>query len=563
MKAIVVAALLAQAGAAPQQDDARHPGHAGAPAATADARESDGDVPLYEGMGAHHMDIASTEPAAGRYFDQGLALTFGFNHAEAVRSFRAAAERDPSCAICLWGVAFALGPNINGGMDRESGLAAYEAIRDAARAAAGAGPLERGLIAALAQRYAADVPEDRASLDAAYAGEMEALAARFPGDANIAVLAADALMNMTPWDYWLDDETLRPGAARAEALLVETMASDPLHAGACHMFVHLMEERQPDRAIPCAEKLPVLMPGVGHIVHMPGHIYIRVGRYVDAMEANVHAVHADESVLADQSPDGAYALAYYPHNYHFMWFAANMAGAGERSIEAARKTAENVNLELMRTPGMEALQHYLVTPLYALVRFGRWKEILGEPAPPADLDYPMGVWHYARALAYLATDDVQTAEAELARVRELAANPALREQRIWDLNPTASLLTIAADVIAGEIAAERGAFDAAVAHLRSALAEESALTYDEPPTWHLPVRHNLGAVLLEAGRPADAERVYLEDLKVYRENGWALAGLRAALLAQGRRDEADAVDARYREAWRGADVDPKASRFGG
>jgi tetratricopeptide (TPR) repeat protein len=296
---------------------------------------------------------------------------------------------------------------------------------------------------------------------------------------------------------------------------------------------------------------------------MPGHIYIRVGRYVDAMEANVLAVHADESVLADQSPDGAYALAYYPHNYHFMWFAANMAGAGERSIEAARKTAENVNLELMRTPGMEALQHYLVTPLYALVRFGRWKEILGEPAPPADLDYPMGVWHYARALAYLATDDVQTAEAELARVRELAANPALREQRIWDLNPTASLLTIAADVIAGEIAAERGAFDAAVAHLRSALAEESALTYDEPPTWHLPVRHNLGAVLLEAGRPADAERVYLEDLKVYRENGWALAGLRAALLAQGRRDEADAVDARYREAWRGADVDPKASRFGG
>ena len=560
MKTIVIAALLAQAGAASQtQDD--HGTHAHAPAGVEQDRVE--AVPLYEGMGAHHMAISSKNETARRYFDQGLALTFGFNHAEAIRSFEAAAELDPSCAICRWGVAFALGPNINGAMDRQSGLAAYDAVREAAAMDAGATPLERGLIAALSHRYAAGAPDDRSSLDEAYADAMESLAERFPDDANVAVLAADALMNLTPWDYWLDHETLRPTTARAEALLERAMRLAPLNAGACHMYVHLMEERQPDRAVACAEQLPALMPGVGHIVHMPGHIYIRVGRYADAMEANVHAVHADEAVLPDQSPDGAYALAYYPHNYHFMWFAANMAGAGERSIEAARRTADNVNVELMRGPGMEALQHYLVTPLYALVRFGRWEEILDEPAPPADLAYPTGVWHYARGLAHVAAGDLASAEAERARVRELSADPALQTQLIWGLNPTSSLLEIAADVIAGELAADRGDFDAAVAYLQKALATEATLVYDEPPTWHLPVRHNLGAVLLEAGRPAEAERVYREDLEIYRENGWALAGLRAALLARGRDAEAEAVHKRYRAAWSAADIEVETSRLGG
>ena len=558
MKVIVFATLLAQA-TSPQ---AHHEDGAGAYADPAPAVAADAAVPLYDGLGEHHMDIATSNERARRYVDQGLALVFGFNHAEAIRSFEAAAAYDPSCAICQWGIAFALGPNINGGMDRRSALAAYASVQRARALAESAGPLERGLIEALAGRYAAAAPENREGLDAAYAGAMESLASRFPADANVAVLAADALMNLTPWDYWLEGEALRPNAARAEALLERAMELDPRNAGACHMFVHLVEERQPDRAVDCAERLPSLMPGVGHIVHMPGHIYIRVGRYVDAMEANVHAVHADEAVLADQSPDGAYALAYYPHNYHFMWFAANMAGAGERSMEAARNTAANVNRELMREPGLEALQHYLVTPLYAFVRFGRWEEILREPAPPADLEYPMGVWHYARALAFLGTGDAAVAESELARLRELAARPGLRDLRVWDLNPVSSLLAIAADVVAGELAAASGDHDAAIAHLRDALAEESTLVYDEPPTWHLPVRHNLGAVLLEAGRPAEAERVYREDLEVFRENGWALAGLGAALRAQGRAEEAETVAARLREAWRVADVEIQGSRFG-
>jgi tetratricopeptide (TPR) repeat protein len=561
MRLLVLTAVLAQA-AAPAHASQEHPGgqvegdHVHEQPASAGAA-----VPLYDGMGAHHLTITTTERLAQRYFDQGLALTFGFNHAEAIRSYEAAAELDPTCAMCQWGIAFALGPNINGGMDHESGLAAHAAITRALTLAGSASDLERGLIEALAERYASDPEHERAGLNEAYAAAMRDVAARFGDDANVAVLAADALMNLTPWDYWLDGATLRPHATQAEALLERAMALASDNAGACHMFVHLMEERQPDRAVDCAEKLPSLMPGVGHIVHMPGHIYIRVGRYVDAMQANVHAVHADEMVLADQSPDGAYALAYYPHNYHFMWFAANMAGAAERSLHAARQTAAKVDRDLVRTPGMEALQHYLVTPLYALVRFGRWREILAEPAPPSDLTYPTAVSHYARALAFTALEDLPAADAQLTRLRELARDPALEGQLIWDLNPMSTLLAIAADVVSGEMAARKGEFDAALEHLERALAAEATLAYDEPPTWHLPVRHNLGAVLLEAGRAAEAEAVYRADLEIFRENGWALAGLSEALRAQGRTQEAGAVDGRLRAAWRAADARPDGSRF--
>ncbi len=561
MRALILAAALAQA-ATPATASAQEIAHEHAAAEhTHEQATSGGTVPLYDGLGSHHMEIATAEPLAQRYFDQGLALAYGFNHAEAIRSFQAAAELDPACALCQWGIAFALGPNINGAMDQESGLAAYRAVRRARDLAGPASPFERGLIEALARRYGADAPAERGALDGAYATALEGLAARFPADANVAVLAADALMNLTPWDYWVDGETLRPHTARAGALLERAMELDPQNAGACHMYVHLMEERQPDRAVACAEKLPSLMPGVGHIVHMPGHIYIRVGRYVDAMEANIHAVHADEEVLPDQSSDGVYALAYYPHNYHFLWFAASMAGAGERAIEAARKTADNVNRDLMRKPGMEALQHYLVTPLYAAVRFGRWRDILAEPAPPSDLVYPTGVWRYARALAYTALDDLGAAERELDALRELARDPALADQLIWGLNPMSAVLEIATAVVEGEMAVRRGDFDLAVKRLEDAVAVETTLLYDEPPTWHLPVRHNLGAVLLEAGRAADAERVYRANLEVFRENGWALAGLREALLAQGKADEAAAVEARLEVAWREADVDITGSRF--
>lgn len=563
MKLLIVAALAAQTTASGQSAEAgRYETHDHAvPVAEA---PSGAAVPLYEGLGAHALVSSTNVALAQQYLDQGIALTFGFNHAEAIRSFEAAFEADSTCAMCQWGIAFALGPNINGPVEREAALAAFTASRRALQLAEAKtiSDLEQGLITALAERYAADAPADRTQLDASYADAMEALADRHPEDANVAVLAADALMNLSPWDYWSDGDVLKPATARARVLLERAMDLDPANAGACHMYVHLLEERRAEDAVPCAEKLPDLMPGVGHIVHMPGHVYIRVGRYADAMEANVHAVHADEAVLPDQAPDGAYALAYYPHNFHFLWFAANMAGASERSIEAARQTADNVALDLMRAPGLEALQHYLVTPLYAFVRFGRWEEILQEPAPPADLTYPTGVWHYARALAHVAANDLRAAEADLTRLRELAASPALEQQLIWGLNPTSTLLGIAADVVSGEIAARRGEFESATKHLRAALEAEESLVYDEPPTWHLPVRHNLGAVLLEAGRAAEAERVYREDLEIYRRNGWALAGLRAALLAQGRDAEADEVHDLYREAWSAADIDVETSRIG-
>jgi tetratricopeptide (TPR) repeat protein len=303
------------------------------------------------------------------------------------------------------------------------------------------------------------------------------------------------------------------------------------------------------------------MPNAGHIVHMPAHVYVRVGRYADAIGRNVHAVHADQQHLGDFAPDGAYRLAYHPHNHHFLWFAATMAGRRAQALDAARQTAAATSRDLLRAPGMAALQHYLVTPLYAMVRFGDWRGVLAEPAPPADLPYPTGVWHYARALALSATGDAAGAGRELAALEAARADTALASLRIWDLNRADALLDIAIAAVRGELAARRGDHAAAIAELRRGAAIEDRLTYDEPPTWHLPVRHQLGAVLLDARRPAEAERAYREDLRRHPENGWALRGLQQALAAQGRGAEAREVASRLAAAWRSADVLPHASRF--
>jgi tetratricopeptide (TPR) repeat protein len=520
-------------------------------------------VPLYEGLGDWRHPITTRVPRAQRYFDQGLALTYGFNHGEAVRSFREAQRLDPSCAMCAWGEALAFGPNINASMDSASAVGAWAAVTRARALASQATPLERALIDALGARYAPTFAPPgtpaRKALDSAYARAMGRVAARFPRDDDARVLYAESLMLLSPWDYWrpgrapgafVPKPATRPMLAALEAVI----ARNPRHAGACHYFIHAVEAAHPARAVPCAERLPTLMPGAGHIVHMPAHVYVRVGRYADAIDRNVHAVHADEAHLADLAPDGAYRLAYYPHNYHFLWFAATMAARKAQAIDAARQTAAKTNVDLLRAPGLGALQHYLVTPLYALVRFEDWARVLAEPAPPADLPYPTGVWHYARALAFAAMGRTAEAEDALARLVAARADPALASVTIWDLNRADALLDIAIAAVRGDLAARRGDHAGAIATLRRGVALEDALTYDEPPTWHLPVRHQLGDVLLAAGRPTEAERTFREDLRRHAENGWSLRGLQRALGAQGRQAESRAVAARLQKAWGAAQV---------
>ncbi len=518
--------------------------------------------PLYGNLGRHHYPLSIRNPQAQAYFDQGLRLYYAFNHAEAIRAFRHAASLDPTCALCAWGEALAWGPNINLPMDREAGLKAWAALQVARSRLASASPRERDLIEALSRRYAAEPPEDRSHLDAAWADALRQLARKYPDDMDIRTLAAEALMDLSPWRYWNKDGSPREHTGEILGQLEAVLRNEPDHPGANHFYIHAIEEVQPERAVGAAERLAGLMPGAGHIVHMPGHIYVRVGRYRDAITANEHAVHADETYIRDQRPGvGMYLVGYYPHNYDFMAFAASMIGRREQALAAAEKMRTLSPEELLRAPGMTFLQHHRTRHLQMKVRFAMWDSILEEPAPPADLPHARGLWAYARGRALAARGDLESARRHLAEVRALAADPALADQRL-EFNTSGTVLGIAAEVLAAQIAAAAGDGSAATKHFQAAVALEDGMVYGEPPEWSVPVREEFGVVLLQLGEPAAAERVFREDLERFPANGWALHGLAASLQAQGRIREALATTTEFERMWEGegspADAHPRA-----
>lgn len=513
----------------------------------------EGVQPLYDNLGSLHHEITTSVPQAQSYFDQGLRLLYAFNHAESVRAFEEAERLDPSCAMCAWGAALASGPNINDPLDAERAEAAYAAIQRALNNVSNASKRERAFIEAIALRFAAEPTEDRASLDSAYAQAMAELAANYRGDLDAQVLYADALMNLSPWYYWTEDGAPRPATEEILARLEYAMTENPEHPGACHLYIHAQEAHDPYAAVECAERLATLMPGAGHVVHMPGHIYIRVGRYSDAIEANRHAVHADESYFEGPQVNrrGIYPQGYYPHNYHFMSFAASMAGQSETAIYGARKVAEKVGPEVAREVGwLEA-----ITPVvyWTLVTFGQWDQILSEPLPPEDLRFSLAMAHYARGVAFAAKGEGADARAALDLVTEAAAN--------FPEGDNKTALEIAQHSLAGEIDLRGGDPNGAIAHFGIAAELEDGLTYSEPPTWYYPVRQSLGTALLGAGRAEDAERVYREDLERFPDNGWSLYGLYSSLEEQGKAEEAEEVEARFQIAWQNADVTLTASRF--
>jgi tetratricopeptide (TPR) repeat protein len=511
-------------------------------------------IPLWDGLGDHHHRITTRSALSQRYFDQGLRFLYAFDHPDAIRSFRLAQRLDPSCAMCSWGEALALGPNINVPMDAASGVAAHAAIRRAESLAAQATPRERAYVAALATRYGAAPTAMRKALDTAYSRAMARLHRADPVDDDAAVLYAESEMLLGPWDYWMPRGRAKPHGARALATLASIVRRAPRHAGACHFFIHVVEAAYPERAVPCAERLPALMPGAGHVVHMPAHVYIRVGRYADAIERNVHALHADEPHLAEMPADGVYRLALHPHNAHFLSFAASMIGRSAQALDAAEQTRAKTDTTMLRAPGLGALQHYYMMPMLANVRFARWDAVLAEPEPAEDLPYPRALRHYARALARIASGDATGGDVELASLRRLRTDDRLKAVTIWDLNTSTALLEIAQAAVEGELAAARRDWNSALAALRRAVASEDALTYDEPPPWYLPARQQLGRVLLSAGRAAQAESVFRQDLLRHPENGWSLAGLAGSLRAQGKLADAARAEARFRRAWATADV---------
>lgn len=525
-----------------------------AEAGTADRTE---EAQLYDNLGSLHHPITTTSELAQQYFNQGLRLVYAFNHEEAVRSFEAAARQDPQAAMPYWGIALALGPNINSAMEQKDEQRAIAMVQKARRLATNAIPREQAYIEALAARYVGRKGVKRKGLDEAYAKAMRSVAQQFSEDADAATLFAEALMNLRPWDLWKPDGRPQPGTDEILTTLESVLQQNPDHPGACHYYLHAVEASpQPERALSCAERLPGLMPGAGHLVHMPAHIYMKLGKYHEAVERNQEAAHVDQLYLAGRNQGSEYAEGYYTHNLHFLWASLMMEGRNEEALKAARDVSATIALEEVRKDRGKEL--YLSAPIFSMIRFSRWEELLREPAPPKGLRLLDGMWRLGRGLALIATGRLPGAEGEHVVLAGLTKQ--IRRDRTAEEKTERALLKIAERVLAGELAARRQLYDDAIRILGEAIKMEEALQYSEPPLWPLPVRHYLGAVLLLADRPSEAEAVYRADLLHHPDNGWALTGLIQSLRAQQKDDQAAEAEERFKKAWTHADFVP-ASRM--
>ena len=516
-------------------------------------------APRLQNLGTHAFPVSTRNRQAQLFINQGLNLAYAFNHAEARRAFREAARLDPNLAMAYWGQALVLGPNINALMEPNEEPNAYELVQKAMSLKSRASAREQAYIDALAQRYSG-AAADRKPRDQAYADAMREVHRRFPQDLDAAMLYVESVMDLRPWGYWQRDGTPHEGTAEIVALTEQVMAKNPRHPAALHMYIHLMEATTtPHKAERAADTLLTLMPAAGHMVHMPGHIYQRIGRYADAMKSNEMAIAADEDYIAQCRAQGLYPMGYYPHNIHFLWFAASFDGQSRVAIESGRKLAAKIDDETLKAAPM--LAGFRIVPYYALTRFGHWDEMLKEPEPPAFNPVLRATWHYARGLALVATGRTDDAATELQRLRALLPDEAMK-QPLFSPNLAGSVLAPAPEVLEAEIDAARGNYDSAIAHLERAVRLEDSLVYTEPSEFHYPPRHALGAILLEAGRPGEAETVYWEDLRRNQDNGWALFGLMQALRAQNKTADAALVEARFAKAWARSDVRLTASRFG-
>jgi tetratricopeptide (TPR) repeat protein len=514
---------------------------------------------LYKTLGGYSYRITTTSSDAQRWFDQGLRLVYAFNHAEAQRAFREATRHDPGCAMCYWGIAITEGSNYNSPTDAEREARALTAARQAQQHTPGVTPVERALIGALAKRHSDAPGASRQALDRAYADAMREVVRQFPLDLEASTFFADALMNLRPWNLWTPEGAPQPETPEIVAALETVLARKPDHPGAAHLYIHAVEaSSNPGRAEAAADRLLKAMPGAGHMVHMPSHIYWRVGRYEDAVKANTAAVQADRAYFQTAKASPIYRGLYHPHNIDFIWHSASMQGRSADTLKAARELAAAAPAEMVKAmPDMETAP---MAPMLTLARFGRWDEVLRQPEPPKEWLYSSAVWHYARGLAFNAKGQPAEARAELAAL-EAGAQAMPAERTIAFFFRAKSMLQLAANVLAGEIAARAGDYATAERLLRAAVAEQDTHWFTEPPPWYFPVRHALGAVLVQAGRGAAAEQVYREDLVRNPGNGWALFGLTQAFRVQGKTDAAQQSEVRFRKAWPHADVTLIASRF--
>ncbi len=514
---------------------------------------------LLPDLGVHHRRVTTKSDQAQVYFDQGLRLLYAFNHDEATRSFAKAGALDPECGMCFWGAAITLGPNYNVPMLPERSVMAWEALQRAIAVAPRGTAAEQALIGALARRYKGPEPLDPAAMQPyseAYAAAMRDVANRFPDDDDVQVLFAEALMNIDPWQLWSLEGSPGKNTPEIVSTLEKVLARSPNHPGANHYYIHTVEaSKNPERAIPSADRLAELMPGAGHVVHMPAHIYQRVGRYAEASEHNKKAAEADLAYLARIEPWGYYAM-YLGHNYGFLSFSSSMEGRSAESLQAARDSAKALPPSMMdMMPGMDFLT---AAPIFAMVRFGKFDELLAEPRPEPQYQVLTALWLHGHGMALAAKgrlDEARKDHRELARLME-DVKPGTRAGN----NAATDVIEVAARVLAARIAEKQGKPEARDMWA-AAVAKADTLAYSEPNDWFYPVRHYQGAALLTARKLAEAEAVYREDLVRNPENGWALFGLMKALRAQNETKEADAVEARFKKAWAKADIELTTTAF--
>jgi tetratricopeptide (TPR) repeat protein len=504
---------------------------------------------LDTGLSRLHHPVSTRNGQAQAYFDQGMRLVFAFNHDAAIKSFEHALALDPGLAMAHWGIALALGPNINLPMDAAAHKAAYAELQKAIGLKAKASPLEREYIDALSKRYSSNADADLAPLQVAYKNAMKELVRRHPQDTDAAVLYAESLMDLHPWKLWAPDGAPTEGTLELVKVLEHAQAQQPDHIGALHYYIHAIEASpHPEKALAAAKRLENLAPSAGHLVHMPAHIYIRTGNYIDAIRVNEAAVRADER-LASSGAKSFYLVAYYGHNLHFLAICNAIAGNSARAIAAANKLYAHASPMIKEIPPLDG---FLYTPAMVLAQFERWDEILTLPEPAFEAPISDTVWHFARALALAGKGRLVDAASERAKFLE-AANSLPKTLELGN-NKAGDLVAIAGPYLDGRIALMRGNLAEAIPHLRKAVAAEDALAYDEPPVWYLSSREALGAALVRSGDFAGAEATFRENLLRNPESGRALFGLRAALLGEGRSEEATKVQARFARAWRAADV---------
>jgi tetratricopeptide (TPR) repeat protein len=520
-------------------------------------------APLFDNMGSFAMPITTADADAQKYFNQGMVLAFAFNHAESIRSFKAAQTLDPSCAMCFWGEALATGPNINVTskgkviMSAQARQNAFASLQKAVALSGGVNEREQDYIKALSARYNGDVDSPRKPLDLAWADAMGDLAAQYPDDMNAASIYAEALMNTMPWNYWSDDGIAKPETSAVIASLEKVMEAEPDHPLALHLYIHALEaSSDPNRAEAAADRLLNLVPGAGHLVHMPSHIFFRIGRYNDAAQANLRAAEVDEAYIAACNAQGFYPALYYPHNIHFLWSASTMQGQSALSIESARRVVENVRVEQVKA--FPTIEFFRTVPLLSLVRFAKWDDILAEPQPNEDFMFARSVWHYARGVAFAAKAQPEDAKAELAMLEPLKDDVSVLFLDSRDY-PGSALVGIAIHLLEGEIAYRGSEFDQAVSHFKQAVTAQDLLPYTEPPFWYYPTRQSLGAALAAGGKHAEAEAVFRKDLKQYPHNGWSMFGLAQSLTAQGKMEEAAKAKMHFETIWQFADVELTAS----